>query len=146
MNDKNMAVLVSIIGTVESGGQVYGKRRYDAYAAPYTNSAVEYTVTLGWAQNYGSEARTLIQMIYDKDKAAFQKIDQGGDIAAMLKKDWVAIRWNPSAAQKKKLIALIDSEAGHTCQDELFAKLMKTFIADCEKTYTKSIPKPRPTM
>ena len=140
MNDKNMAVLVSIIGTVESGGQVYGKRRYDAYAAPYTNSAVEYTVTLGWAQNYGSEARTLIQMIYDKDKAAFQKIDQGGDIAAMLKKDWVAIRWNPSAAQKKKLIALIDSEAGHTCQDELFAKLMKTFIADCEKTYTKSIP------
>ena len=52
MNDQNMAVLTNIIGAVESGGQVYGKRRYDAYAAPYANSSIEYTVTLGWAQNY----------------------------------------------------------------------------------------------
>lgn len=138
MNEQNMAVLTNIIGAVESGGQVYGKRRYDAYAAPYTNSSVEYTVTLGWAQNYGSEAHTLIQMIYDKDPQAFRKIDTNGGISAMLKKDWVAIKWNPTSGQKKKLIALIDSAAGHECQDELFARLMKTFIADCEKTYTKS--------
>ena len=140
MNQQNMTVLTNIIGAVESGGQVYGKRRYDAYAAPYTNSSVEHTVTLGWAQNYGSEAKRLIQMIYDKDTAAFKAIDTDGSIAAMLKKDWVAIRWNPTAAQKKKLIALIDSAAGHVCQDELFASLMRTFIADCEKTYTKNIP------
>lgn len=140
MNQQNMTVLTNIIGAVESGGQVYGKRRYDAYAAPYTNSSVEHTVTLGWAQNYGSEAKRLIQMIYDKDTAAFKAIDTDGSIAAMLKKDWVAIRWNPAAAQKKKLIALIDSAAGHVCQDELFASLMRTFIADCEKTYTKNIP------
>ena len=56
MNSQNMTVLTNIIGAVESGGQVYGKRRYDAYAAPYTNSSVEHTVTLGWAQNYGREA------------------------------------------------------------------------------------------
>ena len=140
MNEQNMAVLTNIIGAVESGGQVYGKRRYDAYAAPYTNSAVEHTITLGWAQNYGNEAHTLIQMIYDKDPQAFRKIDTNGGISAMLKKDWVAIKWNPTSGQKKKLIALIDSAAGHECQDELFARLMKTFIADCEKTYTKSIP------
>lgn len=140
MNEQNMAVLTNIIGAVESGGQVYGKRRYDAYAAPYTNSAVEHTITLGWAQNYGSEAHTLIQMIYDKDPQVFRKIDTNGGISAMLKKDWVAIKWNPTSGQKKKLIALIDSAAGHECQDELFARLMKTFIADCEKTYTKSIP------
>lgn len=140
MNQQNMTVLTNIIGAVESGGQVYGKRRYDAYAAPYTNSSVEHTVTLGWAQNYGSEAKRLIQMIYDKDTAAFKAIDTDGSIAAMLKKDWVAIRWDPTAAQKKKLIALIDSAAGHVCQDELFASLMRTFIADCEKTYTKNIP------
>lgn len=140
MNDQNMAVLVNVIGAVESGGQVYGKRRYDAYAAPYTNSNVEHTVTLGWAQNYGSEAKRLIQMIRDKDRASFDTIDTVGSIAAMLSQDWVAIRWNPTTSQKKILIALIDSPAGHTCQDELFASLMRTFIADCEKTYTKSIP------
>ena len=66
MNAQNMAVLTNVIGAVESGGQVYGKRRYDAYAAPFTNSNVEHTVTLGWAQNYGYEARKLIIMILDK--------------------------------------------------------------------------------
>lgn len=140
MNEQNMAVLVNVIGAVESGGQVYGKRRYDAYAAPYTNSNVEHTVTLGWAQNYGSEARKLVQMIYNKDPSAFRKIDASGTVAAMLAKDWVAIKWNPTSAQKKVLIALIDSDAGHTCQDELFASVMRTYIADCEKKYTKSIP------
>ena len=141
MNSQNMAVLTNIIGAVESGGQVYGKRRYDAYAAPYTNSSVEHTVTLGWAQNYGAEARKLILMILDKmGEAEFKKIDTTGTIYNYRFGDWVKDRWNPTAAQKKVLIALIDSPAGHECQDELFARLMEEFIADCEKTYTKSIP------
>ena len=139
MNKENMAVLTNVIGAVESGGQIYGKRDYSAYAAPYTNSNVEHTITLGWAQNYGSEAHKLIQMIYDADPAAFKKIDGNGSIKKALAKDWVATRWNPSAAQKKTLIALISSDAGKKCQDELFAQLMDTFIAECEKKYTKDI-------
>ena len=55
MNDKNMKVLTNIIGAVESGGQIYGNRRYEAYAGPYTNSSKEVTCTIGWAQNYGNE-------------------------------------------------------------------------------------------
>lgn len=139
MNKENMAVLTNVIGAVESGGQIYGKRDYSAYAAPYTNSNVEHTITLGWAQNYGSEAHKLIQMIYDADPAAFKKIDGNGSIKKALAKDWVATRWNPSAAQKKTLIALISSNAGKKCQDELFAQLMNTFIAECEKKYTKDV-------
>ena len=139
MNKENMAILTNIIGAVESGGQVYGKRDYGAYAAPYANSSVEYTITLGWAQNYGSEAHKLIQMIYDTDPAAFKKIDGNGSIKSALGKDWVATRWKPTAAQKKTLIVLITSAAGKKCQDELFAQLMNTFIAECEKKYTKDI-------
>lgn len=141
MNSKNMEVLTNIIGAVESGGQVYGKRRYDAYAAPYTNSNVEHTITLGWAQNYGDEARKLILMILDKmGEAEFKKIDTTGSIYNMRYHDWVKERWNPTAAQKKVLIALIDSKAGHECQDELFARLMETFIEECENKYTKEVP------
>ena len=121
MNSANMKVLINVIGAVESGGQIYGQRRYNAYAAPYTNSNVEHTITLGWAQNYGYEAKRLIQMIYDKSPSAFKKIDASGTIQSMLSKDWVAIRWNPSSTQKNILIQLIDSEIGHQCQDELFA-------------------------
>ena len=55
MTQQNMDVLTNVIGAVESGGQVYGRRDYAAYAAPYTNSEKEHTITLGWAQNYGAE-------------------------------------------------------------------------------------------
>ncbi len=138
MNDKNMTVLTNVIGAVESGGQIYGKRNYAAYAAPYANSSIEYTITLGWAQNYGAEAEKLISMILEKDPGTFRKLDTAG-IEKMLEKDWVKTRWNPAAAQKKVLIALIDSAAGHKAQDELFAELMETFIASCEKDYTADV-------
>lgn len=139
MTQDDYIVLTNIIAAVESGGQVYGQRRYDAYAGPYTNTPNEHTVTLGWSQYYGGEAKKLIQMIYDKDPASFAKYDTAG-IKGMLSKDWVAIRWNPTAAQKKALISLITSPAGKECQDELFMELMKKFVADCEATYTKSVP------
>ena len=117
MNAENMKVLVNTIGAVESGGQIYGQRRYNAYAAPYTNTSKEHTITLGWAQNYGYEAKKLIQNIYDKDPTAFKQIDTNGSIQSMLSKDWVAIKWNPSSSQKATLIKLIDSPIGHECQD-----------------------------
>ena len=138
MNQQNMNVLVNVIGAVESGGQVYGRRNYAAYTPPYCNSNIEHTITLGWGQYYGAEAKKLIQMINDKYPDTFKKLDTAG-IAGMLSKDWVSIRWNPSEAQKKVLIALIDSEGGHICQDDLFKELMNKFIADCEKKYTKDI-------
>lgn len=139
LNKENMAVLTNVIGAVESGSQVYGKRRYDAYAPAYYNTPNEKTCTLGWAQNYGAEAKKLVQMIYDKDPAAFKKIDANGSIQKRLSTDWVATRWNPFAADKAKLIKLIDSQNGHEAQDELFAELMEKFIADCEKTYTDDV-------
>lgn len=139
MNKENMKVLINIIGAVESGGQIYGNRRYNAYSPPYANTSNEHTITLGWAQNYGYEAKKLIQMIYDKDPAAFKKIDTSGTIQSMLSKDWVAIKWNPNSTQKNILIKLIDSQIGHTCQDELFASLMNTFITSCANDYTKDV-------
>lgn len=140
MNAENLKVLTNVIGAVESGGQVYGNQRYDAYAAPYTNTPNEHTITLGWAQNYGPEAEKLIHMIYNTDPTTFSKLDTATPaIGSMLGKDWAGMRWNPNASQKKALIDLISSDVGKKCQDELFAELMDKFIKDCEKTYTKDI-------
>ena len=127
MNTKELEILTNIIGAVESGGQIYGNRDYAAYAAPYTNSPIEHTCTLGWAQNYGDEARKLCQMIYDEDKEAFKKADTGG-IAAKLNVDWVATRWKPNNAEKQALIAIITTNAGKKCQDLLFMQLMEQYI------------------
>lgn len=139
MNRQNMEVLTNVIGAVESGGQIYGKRRYDAYTPPYTNTPNEHTITLGWAQNYGPEAKKLIQMIYDISPANFRNLDPKGVIYNMLDKDWVALRWKPTASQKNILINLIDSGAGHTAQDTLFQDLMRKYITNCENDFTKDV-------
>ena len=139
MNDKNMAVLTNIIGAVESGGQIYGNRRYDAYAGPYTNSNKEVTCTLGWAQNYGNEGRKLCQMILKKDPAAFRKADTA-NIESKLSVDWVAAKWAPTTAQKRALIAIITTDAGKECQDVLFADLMGKYIKSAEEYGVTSVP------
>jgi hypothetical protein len=127
MNSQNMAVLTNIIGAVESGGQIYGNRRYEAYAGPYTNSSKEVTCTLGWAQNYGNEGRKLCKMILEKDPAAFREADTA-NIESKLSVDWVVAKWAPTTSQKNALIAIITTDAGKECQDALFAELMEKYI------------------
>lgn len=138
MNEENLKILTNIIGAVETGGQVYGKRRYDAYDPPYKNSPKEHTITIGWAQCYGHEARQLIKAIYDEDKDAFWHIDTSG-IAEMLSSDWVAIRWNPTPKQKADIIALIDSPVGRSVQDRIFREKMRKLIEDCSTEYTSDV-------
>lgn len=144
MDAYNLQVLTNIIGAVESGGQIYGRRNYSAYAQPYANTANEHTVTLGWAQNYGPEAEELVRRILEKDPATFAKLDTcKPSIRSMLSQDWTDIKWAPTAQQKDVLIALIDSKAGHEAQDELFADLMRSYIRSCAEDYTAAV---KPTM
>lgn len=138
MNKSDLDILVNIIGAVESGGQVYGNRKYDAYTEPAVNTANEVTITIGWAQNYGYSAMGLMKMIYQYDVEYFRSVDDTG-IEAMLDKDWVALKWKPSEAQKQTIIKLISSEVGKRAQDELFARQMAEMVADCEDDYTSDI-------
>ena len=139
MNAENLTVLAKVIIAVETGGQVYGKGRYDAYAAPYTNTPNEHTITLGALQAFGDEAERLIKMILEADTAGFRKLDTcSPSIESMLSKNWYSIRWNPSSSQKKVLIALIDSKVGHDCQDKMMADKCKAMVAECEDLYPKA--------
>lgn len=137
MSPENLKVLAKIILAVETGGQVYGKARYNDFTPPYKNSKKEHTITLGAGGFYGHQARKLVQMIYDKDPKAFEKLDTA-NIKGMLSKDWEAIKWNPNEKQKQALIAIIDSPIGHECQDELMAERCKTLVEACAKKYPKA--------
>lgn len=139
MNKTELSILTNIIAAVESGGQIYGNRNYAAYAGKGKNSANEKTCTLGWAQNYGSEARKLCRMILEKDPAAFRKADTAG-IEKRLSEDWVARGWDPSAEEKAALIAIITTDAGKACQDELFEQLMTTYEATALKNGVTEVP------
>lgn len=128
--NNDYAILANIIGALESGGQVYGNRRYDAYAGAYANSHNEKTCTLGWAQFYGNEARLLVKLIFQTNESAAKAIDTNGKIQARLESDWVASAWNPDKDEKATLIALISSDVGKQCQDALFKEEMKEYISE----------------
>lgn len=131
MNKEQLRILTNIIGGVESGGQVYGARNYAAYAGKNKNSSNEKTCTLGWAQNYGNEGRTLCKMILNMDPVAFHKADTAG-IEKRLEQDWEKTGWNPSAAEKAALIAIITTPVGKECQDVLFEQLISSYIKAAE--------------
>lgn len=139
MNQENLIVLAKIIIAVETGGQIYGKGRYNDYTPPYKNTPNEHTITLGAAGNYGAEAKRLIQRIFDADPAAFRKLDVcSPTIESMLSKDWVALKWNPSSSQKNVLVSMIDSKIGHEQQDLMLAEKCKDMVEQCVRLYPKT--------
>ena len=138
MSASDYEVLNNIIGAVETGGQVYGQRDYGDYTAPFTNSSLEYTCTLGWGAFYGEEAQYLISQILKKAPTTFKKIDKKGLIQKALEKNWVTSRWNPSSAEKAVLKKLIVTKIGKAVQDQMMTQLMKTYVNSCISEYTKN--------
>ena len=136
MSSSDYEVLTNIIGAIETGGQVYGQRDYADYTAPYTNSSLEHTCTLGWGAFYGEEAQYLVQTIYNKSTKEFKKIDKKGLIQKALKTNWVQSRWKPNEEEKKLLVKLITTETGKQVQDAMFTSLMKTYVNSCKSEYT----------
>lgn len=132
MTERQLEILVNIIGGVESGGQIYGNRRYGAYAAAGANNKNEVTCTLGWAQNYGANARKLCQRIFDKNPEGFRAADTA-NIEKKLKEDWVASKWNPTSKQKAALIAIITTDTGKRIQDEMFLERAAEYIMNAEE-------------
>lgn len=133
--ETDRAVLRNVVGAVETGSQIYGNRRYDAYVPAYYGGPFEYTCTLGWCSFYGDNAERLIQMIYAADPVNFANIDQNGLIRAKLTESWVDTRWDPTLEEAAILVALITSDAGKKCQDLLFDSLTQRYISECQVLY-----------
>ena len=138
MNSTAYAVLNNIIGAVETGGQVYGVRNYGDYTAPYTNSSLEHTCTLGWGAFYGEEAQLLVKTIKARAPKTFANIDEEGIIAKKLNVNWVSTKWKPNAKEIILLKRLITTTTGKKIQDELFTALMKVYVSKCASLYTKN--------
>ena len=138
MSSQDYEVLNNIIGAVETGGQVYGQRDYSDYTAPYANTSLEVTCTLGWGAFYGEEAQYLVQKILDTAPKTFKKIDKKGLIQEALKQNWVKTKWKPTAEEQELLVALISTSAGKKIQDAMVTSLMKTYVSSCKSQYTSN--------
>ena len=134
MNQKNITVLRKILYAVESGGQIYGKQNYAAFAGVGKNTPNEVAITIGAGQWYGARARLLLQQIKNTYPADFSRLDTAG-IATDLKKNWDRYGVTAGSTKGKCIIAIISSDAGRKCQDILMDKQIAKHAASIEKTY-----------
>lgn len=135
MLKENIAVLRKILYAVETGGQVYGKQRYNAFIGADANTPNEKAITIGAGQWYAGEAKRLLQKIQRGNPALFKKMDTQGLESDLLKKNWSTYAISPSSAKAKCIISIISSDLGIKCQDELMEEQIAEYSESIAKKY-----------
>ena len=126
----NMVVLRNIMYAVETGGQVYGKCDYTDFTEAYTNTSEEHAITIGAGQWFGTEAKTLLNKIRSTDPALFAKLDTAGIASDLDSKDWSTYKLSKSSAKAKCIQAIIGSDVGIRCQDELMDEQLAKYMQE----------------
>lgn len=131
MTEKQKEIARKIIYAVETGGQVYGKVRYDCYIGKNTNSTKETACTIGGAGNHAGTAKQLMQMILTTYPEVFRTNDTAG-IESDLKKSWDS--YDPGIGSKKAkcIQKIIDTTEGRKCQDSLLDQQISSRIERVE--------------
>lgn len=135
MLKENITVLRKILYAVETGGQVYGKQRYNAFIGAGANTPNEKAITIGAGQWYAGEAKQLLQKIQRGNPALFKKMDTQGLESDLLKKNWSTYAISPSSAKAKCIISIISSDLGIKCQDELMEEQIDEYSEGIAKKY-----------
>lgn len=135
MLKENITVLRKILYAVETGGQVYGKQRYNAFIGAGANTPNEKAITIGAGQWYAGEAKRLLQKIQRGNPALFKKMDTQGLESDLLKKNWSTYAISPSSAKAKCIISIISSNLGIKCQNELMEEQITEYSESIAKKY-----------
>lgn len=131
LSSAQKTVMIKILYAVETGGNKYGNQDYDNFTKAYTNSSAEHAITIGAGQWYGTEAQRLLKLIYDTDKATFQKHDRdGGLYKDMCNEDWSTYK---ETKYQKVIQLIIGSPVGIKCQDSLMLKQINEYEAEVRK-------------
>lgn len=129
---EQMQVLINCIGALETGGQVFGCRRYDDYTNAYTNSSAEDSITIGAFQEFKSYAKALLQEIKDTYPSTFKKYDNANIANDLKQSSWSGYNPAKTSAKAKAIVAIISSEDGKKVQDTRIVKLLNQYIAYAE--------------
>ena len=133
MTNEQKAVLRKIIYAVETGGQVYGQQDYSDFTEAYTNSSEEHAITIGAGQWYGTEAKTLLERIYDADPGQWEKIDKVRLLEQVQTANWECFNISRVSQLADTIITLISSDLGVKCQDSLMDEQLATYAEEALK-------------
>lgn len=133
MTNNQKVVLRKIIYAVETGGQVYGQQNYSDFTEAYTNSSEEHAITIGAGQWYATEAKTLLERIYDADPEQWEKIDKVRLLEQVHTANWECFNISRVSQLADTIVALISSKTGIKCQDNLMDEQLSTYAEEALK-------------
>lgn len=133
MTNNQKIVLRKIIYAVETGGQVYGQQDYSDFTEAYTNSSEEHSITIGAGAWYATEAKTLLERIYDADPEQWEKIDKVGLLEQVQTANWECFNISRVSQLADTIVALISSDLGAKCQDILMDEQLSTYSEEALK-------------
>ncbi|MDY4770278.1 MAG: NlpC/P60 family protein [Lachnospiraceae bacterium] len=133
MTNNQKIVLRKIIYAVETGGQVYGQQDYSDFTEAYTNSSEEHAITIGAGAWYGTEAKTLLERIYDADPEQWEKIDKVRLLEQVQTANWECFNISRVSQLANTIVALISSDLGVKCQDNLMDEQLATYAEEAIK-------------
>ena len=128
MTDYEISVISNILYAVETGGNVYGNKDYGNFTEAYTNSEAEHAITIGAGGWMGAEAKKLLNRVKEANPSEFSRLDTAGIAADMAASNWSSYRISKNSAKAKCISAIIDTETGHRCQDQLAAEEMGAYM------------------
>ena len=135
MDSNQLSVLRNIMYAVETGGQVYGNARYDDFTEAYTNSSIEYAITIGAGAWYATEALKLLRNIYAKDSSLFTE----SLLYDMNNKNWSNYAISRDSENARTIVRIISSEVGKKCQDALIDEQL---VAYCNQASQLGVTEP----
>lgn len=133
MTTEQKNVLRKIIYAVETGGQVYGQQDYSDFTEAYTNSSEEHAITIGAGAWYATEAKTLLERIYDADPEQWEKIDKVRLLEQVQTANWECFNISRVSQLADTIVALISSDLGVKCQDNLMDEQLATYADEALK-------------
>lgn len=133
MTNEQKAVLRKIIYAVETGGQVYGQQDYSDFTEAYENNSDEHAITIGAGAWYATEAKTLLERIYDADPEQWEKIDKVRLLEQVQTANWECFNISRVSQLADTIIALISSKIGVKCQDSLMDEQLATYADEALK-------------
>lgn len=126
-------VLRKIIYAVETGGQVYGQQDYSDFTEAYENNSDEHAITIGAGAWYATEAKTLLERIYDADPEQWEKIDKVRLLEQVQTANWECFNISRVSQLADTIVALISSDLGVKCQDNLMDEQLATYADEALK-------------
>ena len=133
MTTEQKNVLRKIIYAVETGGQVYGQQDYSDFTEAYENNSDEHAITIGAGAWYATEAKTLLERIYDVDPKQWEKIDKVRLLEQVQTANWECFNISRVSQLADTIVVLISSDLGVKCQDNLMDEQLATYADEALK-------------